>query len=159
MAIRSTGETDEEQFHELIDAFTLRNCYPGEIVIAEGAQGDGFYVLSRGVVEVYESSEFRGRLYPGTGFGEIALLYGCPRTATVRAASSACEDETMEKGSCGSGGSSSRGGGGGAGGAAAGGCELWFMDRRAFRAIMARHKRKRLNMKLMLLEKVRWLLR
>ena len=36
-----------------------------------------------------------------------------------------------------------------------GGCELWFMDRRAFRVIMARHKRKRLNMKLMLLEKVR----
>ena len=62
LTIRSTGETDEEQFHELIDAFTLRNCYPGEIVIAEGAQGDGFYVLSRGVVEVYESSEFRWRL-------------------------------------------------------------------------------------------------
>jgi len=151
-AIRSTGETDEEQFHELIDAFTLRNCYPGEIVIAEGAQGDGFYVLSRGVVEVYESSEFRGRLYPGTGFGEIALLYGCPRTATVRAA---CEDEREGSGSSrgrmpqdNNGSAGSEGGGGG-------GCELWFMDRRAFRAIMARHKRKRLNMKLMLLEKVR----
>ncbi len=143
---------DEEQFRDIIDAFTLRNCHPGEIVIAEGAQGDGFYVLAHGVVEVYESSMFRGRLYPGTGFGEIALLYGCPRTATVRAAdaaSTALSDDDVK--------------GGRRRGmplspqdndAAADRCDLWFIDRRAFRAIMARHKRKRLNMKLMLLEKV-----
>ena len=88
----------------------------------EGAQGDGFYVLSNGSVSVYVATEFKGTLHPGMGFGEIALLYSCPRTATVRA-----REE----------------------------CDLWFIDRRAYRAIVANHKRKRLNMKLMLLEKVR----
>ena len=117
-----SGSNDTEELRDLIDAFVLKRCSKHDIVIQEGAQGDGFYVLSSGTVAVYESTAFKGNLYPGTGFGEIALLYSCPRTATVRAR----ED-----------------------------CDLWFMDRRAFRAIMSRHKRKRLNMKLMLLEKVK----
>lgn len=164
--IQGTGETDEEQFRDLIDAFTLRNCYPGEIVIAEGAQGDGFYVLARGVVEVFESSEFRGRLYPGTGFGEIALLYGCPRTATVRAALEDSDNNVENGGITGGIRQGDRSmmqrrkmtpqDNLAAAPVVSGGCQLWFMDRRAFRAIMARHKRKRLNMKLMLLEKVRY---
>ena len=111
-----------EELKDLIDAFSTKTREKNSIVIQEGAQGDGFYVLSNGSVNVYEATEFKGTLHPGMGFGEIALLYSCPRTATVRA---------REK------------------------CNLWFIDRRAFRAIMARHKRKRLNMKLMLLEKVR----
>ena len=117
-----SDSNDTEELRDLIDAFVLKRCSKHDIVIQEGAQGDGFYVLSSGTVAVYESTAFKGNLYPGTGFGEIALLYSCPRTATVRAR----ED-----------------------------CDLWFMDRRAFRAIMSRHKRKRLNMKLMLLEKVK----
>ena len=111
-----------EELKDLIDAFSTKTREKNSIVIQEGAQGDGFYVLSNGSVNVYEATEFKGTLHPGMGFGEIALLYSCPRTATVRA-----REE----------------------------CDLWFIDRRAFRAIMARHKRKRLNMKLMLLEKVR----
>jgi len=114
-----------EELKDLIDAFSTKTCLKNEIVIQEGAQGDGFYVLSNGSVNVYEATEFKGTLHPGMGFGEIALLYSCPRTATVRA-----REE----------------------------CDLWFMDRRAFRAIMARHKRKRLTMKLMLLEKVRFII-
>ena len=119
---RDGGQQDTEELQDLIDAFVIKRCAKHDIVIQEGAQGDGFYVLSSGTVAVYESTSFKGNLYPGTGFGEIALLYSCPRTATVRAR----ED-----------------------------CDLWFMDRRAFRAIMNRHKRKRLTMKLMLLEKVK----
>ena len=111
-----------EELKDLIDAFKPDTRKQNSVVIMEGDHGDGFYVLSTGSVSVYESTEFKGTLHPGMGFGEIALLYSCPRTATVRA-----REE----------------------------CDLWFMDRRAFRAIMARHKRKRLNMKLMLLEKVR----
>jgi cAMP-dependent protein kinase regulator len=118
----NSSTSDLEELRDLIDAFVIKRCKKHDVVIQEGAQGDGFYVLSSGTVAVYESTAFKGNLYPGTGFGEIALLYSCPRTATVRAR----ED-----------------------------CDLWFMDRRAFRAIMSRHKRKRLNMKLMLLEKVK----
>ena len=83
-------------------------------MIREGAQGYGFYVLSIGSVSMYESTEVKGTLHPGMGFGEIALLYSCPRTETVRA-----REE----------------------------CDLWFMDRRAFMAIVAKHKRKRLRLK------------
>lgn len=117
-----SSNNDTDELRDLIDAFVIKRCSKNDIIIQEGAQGDGFYVLSSGTVAVYESTAFKGNLYPGTGFGEIALLYSCPRTATVRAR----ED-----------------------------CDLWFMDRRAFRAIMSRHKRKRLDMKLMLLEKVK----
>ncbi|KAL7527098.1 hypothetical protein ACHAXR_001800, partial [Thalassiosira sp. AJA248-18] len=109
-----------EELKDLIDAFSAVRRGENSVVIMEGDHGDGFYVLSTGSVSVYESTEFKGTLHPGMGFGEIALLYSCPRTATVRAQEN---------------------------------CDLWFMDRRAFRAIVARHKRKRLNMKLMLLEK------
>lgn len=119
---RDGEQQDAEELQDLIDAFVIQRCTKHDIVIQEGAQGDGFYVLSSGTVAVYESTSFKGNLYPGTGFGEIALLYSCPRTATVRATEH---------------------------------CDLWFMDRRAFRAIMNRHKRKRLTMKLMLLEKVK----
>jgi MFS family permease len=52
----------------------------GDEIVREGEAGDSFYVIREGEVEV------AGRtLGPGESFGEIALLRGTPRTATVRA--------------------------------------------------------------------------
>ena len=62
----------------------------GERIIEEGAPGDSFFVVDRGEVEV--SKELGGvrrslaRLMEGQFFGEMALLTGEPRAATVVAA-------------------------------------------------------------------------
>ena len=115
---------DQDELNDLIDSFQSVTHVKGSIVIQEGDKGDGFYVLSKGSVSVYEQAEYKVTMSPGSGFGEIALLYSCPRTASIKA-----EED----------------------------CKLWRMDRRAFRVIMSRHKKKRLKMKLVLLEKVNWL--
>jgi CRP-like cAMP-binding protein len=44
--------------------------------------GEEFFVVAAGTVQIVEYGRYQG---PGSGFGEIALLRGIPRTATVRA--------------------------------------------------------------------------
>jgi MFS family permease len=63
----------------------------GEVVIRQGAAADRFYVIAEGAVEVTQAPEAGGearllrRLAAGEGFGEIGLLRGAPRSATVTA--------------------------------------------------------------------------
>jgi hypothetical protein len=54
-------------------------------LMTEGEQGDHYYVLEAGEVEVTAGGEVLRRLGPGTGIGEIALLRSVPRTASIRA--------------------------------------------------------------------------
>lgn len=64
---------------------------PGSVVIRQGDEADRFYVISSGAVEVTQHPEGRPelapqvlrRMGPGDVFGEIGLLTGVPRTATV----------------------------------------------------------------------------
>jgi ATP-binding cassette subfamily B protein len=55
-------------------------------VVAEGEEGDRFYVVLSGMLSV--SQQARGAqsvLRPGDYFGEVALAMDIPRTASVRA--------------------------------------------------------------------------
>jgi CRP/FNR family transcriptional regulator, cyclic AMP receptor protein len=57
----------------------------GKVLAAEGARGREFFVLLEGTADVRQDTRPLPALGPGDFFGEIALLDGRPRTATVRA--------------------------------------------------------------------------
>jgi len=57
----------------------------GAIVVREGDPGDGFYVVLDGEAHVRRRSGGPVRLRSGDVFGEMALLDGGPRSATVEA--------------------------------------------------------------------------
>lgn len=57
----------------------------GEMIVQEGERGDRYYVIDRGQVEVSQDGVVIRECGPGDSFGEIALLRGVPRTASVRA--------------------------------------------------------------------------
>jgi CRP-like cAMP-binding protein len=65
----------------------------GEVLIEEGGHADDFFVIRSGTMEVLSSGETGARpvkvrdLGPGDYAGEIGLMEGIPRTATVRASS------------------------------------------------------------------------
>ena len=58
---------------------------PGDTIVAEGTKAIDFYVLLQGAAKVTVGGRTRRRLGPGDYFGEVSVLDGGPRTATVTA--------------------------------------------------------------------------
>jgi CRP-like cAMP-binding protein len=65
----------------------IRHAGPGERICGEGAAGYSFFVLAEGSAAVSAAGKDVGALGAGDFFGEIALLDGGRRTATVTATS------------------------------------------------------------------------
>jgi CRP/FNR family transcriptional regulator, cyclic AMP receptor protein len=63
----------------------LANFMEGASIVKEGAPGDSFYVVLVGEAKVTTNGRTVHRLLPGDHFGEISLLDGGERTATVKA--------------------------------------------------------------------------
>jgi CRP-like cAMP-binding protein len=78
-------ELDTAELGSIADSMNEANVPAGGIVTAEGGPGDGFFVIESGEAEVTIEGEPRGTMTAGDYFGEIALLVGSSRTATVTA--------------------------------------------------------------------------
>ena len=93
---------DEDERNEISDAMFL-DCYQQEdIIIKQGDAGDNFYIVDqvkfsvqkvsqesflKGEVEIIINDECVSKIGEGGSFGELALIYGIPRAATVKAMS------------------------------------------------------------------------
>lgn len=70
---------------------------PGDFVIRKGEMGTTMYIISRGQVEVVDGSgKGVATLKEGDFFGELALLFSKPRTASIRALTP-CDLYVLEK--------------------------------------------------------------
>ncbi len=79
----------------LARAATVRRFTPGDVVVKEGDDAVAFYVVCEGQLDVVKglgqkAERVVATLNPGDFFGEMALLDGFPRAASVRAATD-CE--------------------------------------------------------------------
>lgn len=86
-----------EGIEAMLSRIHTRRLGPGELVFRAGDPGDALYIIARGSVEVLppdhhdsiSTSRPIATLGEGQAFGEMALLTGGPRTATIRVASAA----------------------------------------------------------------------
>lgn len=82
---------DQEQMQEVIDAMFQKKVVPNEHVIDQGDDGDNFYVIDRGMFDIYvkiDGCDKKVGCYDNKGsFGELALMYNLPRAATIIATS------------------------------------------------------------------------
>ncbi len=72
----------------LVGTMQLDSYDDGDHIIRKGDEGDCFVLIEDGEVEVVDDGEVVAVLGPGEGFGEIALLDGAPRNASVVARTS-----------------------------------------------------------------------
>lgn len=68
---------------ELVDHLRPEKFESGQVVIQEGDVGDKFYLIREGAVRVDRSGKQVALLGQGDFFGEMSLMYGQPRNATV----------------------------------------------------------------------------
>ena len=76
----------DEEKHLLAELLMPQYVQPQEVLCKEGDRGDYFYLIGVGEANVYKGKTWINRLGSGEIFGEMSLLTGEPRSATVIAA-------------------------------------------------------------------------
>jgi CRP-like cAMP-binding protein len=83
------GSLSDSERQELATWFEVRTVGEGVKLASEGAWGYSFYVLLEGSAVVEADGATMATYAPGDFFGEMAILDGSPRSATVTTTSSA----------------------------------------------------------------------
>lgn len=80
---------ESDELGDVLDAMFPVNPKAGDVIIQQGDEGDNFYVVETGdtTVEIEQdgSVDTVAEIGKGGSFGELALIYGTPRAATIRA--------------------------------------------------------------------------
>lgn len=86
-------ELEAEDLQLISQAMIERRCRVGDDVVQQGQPGNSLFVVVEGLLEARVqnngSAKTVGRISAGEFFGEMSLLTGSPRTATVTASSDA----------------------------------------------------------------------
>jgi len=77
---------ENSQIKEIVDCMYPMDYAKGSLIIKEGDIGSIVYVMEEGKVEVSREGKFLSVMSAGKLFGELAILYNCQRTATIKAA-------------------------------------------------------------------------
>jgi cAMP-dependent protein kinase regulator len=81
-------DMDSKDLPVFIDAFEPFKVAKGERIITQGDKGDYFYIVAKNSKVSFEvNGKQVGEAGEGASFGELSLLYACPRAATVVAMS------------------------------------------------------------------------
>ena len=82
---------DSKQLKVVLSSFFHRDVKENELIIKQGDDGDNFYVVETGDYDIFiELNDEKKKVatIEGKGsFGELALMYNCPRAATIIAVS------------------------------------------------------------------------
>jgi type IV pilus assembly protein PilB len=76
---------------EVVKRMKRRDFPPNQVIVREGAPGNSMFFITAGLIEVRKKDANTGidflltEMGPGQNFGEMSLLTGKPRTATVTA--------------------------------------------------------------------------
>lgn len=81
------ADLDDDEIGLLAESMRPSVFGAGDVIAAEGAGADGFFVVESGDAAVTIQGEPRGTMGAGDCFGEVALLMGSERTATITAIS------------------------------------------------------------------------
>ncbi|XP_064172870.1 cGMP-dependent protein kinase 2 [Anguilla rostrata] len=76
---------EPQHMREMVDCMYEKIYTEDQLVIQEGEPGNHLYVLADGLLEVIQNGKLLGQMRTGTAFGELAILYNCKRTASVKA--------------------------------------------------------------------------
>jgi CRP/FNR family transcriptional regulator, cyclic AMP receptor protein len=82
-AVPLFSDLNQKELVEVAQTMRERRFAAGDTVTREGAGGAGFFVIADGHADVSVDGESRGTLGPGDFFGEVALITGAERTATI----------------------------------------------------------------------------
>ena len=81
------SQMQQYELEDIIMAMGDKYVDEDEIIIREGDVGDVFYVLEEGSVEILVEGTKAGELHAMDSFGDLAIMYNCPRAATIKAKS------------------------------------------------------------------------
>jgi CRP-like cAMP-binding protein len=79
------ADLSSRDLRRLADSMQELTFAPGRQIVAEGKGGVGFFVILEGTARVSQGGEDRGTLTAGDYFGEMALIDGDDRMASVHA--------------------------------------------------------------------------